>query len=144
MAAITSNFRNFTIADPPPSPPPDPVVVYILTFNSEKWSSKVSCLDGSQPPDDDRGDLGSYSSLSLAQDVGTEWALKQLVDRLERQSPALDTEEEKDDAFDEWERSESTRGDCWFYTIKKGEETLYTQVRKICLYERFRRRSTTD
>ena len=104
----------------------------------------VSLLDGRQPPDEDWGSLGAYQSQSLAQDVGIEWALKQLQDRLERHNPPLETEEDRDAAFDEWEKSESTQGDSWSYTISKGNERLLTMVQKITLYDRHRSRSTND
>lgn len=111
----------------------DPIVAYIVLYRAEEWSERVSLLDGSPPQDDDWGSLGGYRSLSLAQDVGIEWALKQLQDRLERQYPPLETEEDRDIAFDGWDKSESTEGDCWLYTISKGKETLFTQVQRICL-----------
>ena len=99
----------------------------------------VSLLDGGQPPDKDWGSLGSYESPSFAQDVGIEWALKQLQDRLQRHNPPFQNEKDRDAAFDEWEKSESTDGDCWLYTICKGDERLLTQVKKITLYDRFRK-----
>ena len=121
-----------------------PVEVYIVSYDAEEWSGMVSLLDGRQPPDEDWGSLGAYESPSLAQDVGIEWALKQLQDRLEHHNPPLETEEDRDAAFDEWEKSESTQGDFWSYTISKGNERLLTKVQKITLYDRHRSRSTND
>lgn len=99
----------------------------------------ITLLDGTEPPDDDWGTLGAYQSATLAQDTAIEWALKQLQDRLEHQDPPLDTEADRDAAFDEWEKSESRPyDDCWLYTISKGDKTLFTQVQKITLYDRDR------
>ena len=107
---------------------------YIITYNASEWGHMISLLDGTQPPDDDWGTLGAYFSATLAEDTAIEWALKQLVDRLEHQDPPLDTEEEIDAAFDEWERSESRPCDsCWMYTVSKGDKTLFTQVEKHIL-----------
>ena len=104
----------------------------------------MSLLDSRQPPDEDWGSLGAYQSLLLAQDVGIEWTLKQLQDRLERHDPPLETEEDRDAAFDEWEKSESTQGDSWSYTISKGNERLLTKAQKMTLYDRHRSKSTNE
>ena len=99
----------------------------------------VHLLDGTRPPNEEWASLGAYRSQLLAKDVAIEWALKQLQDRLERHNPPFGTEEARDAAFDDWEKSESTPGDdCWLYTISKGDKTLFTQVQSFTLYDRHR------
>ena len=121
-----------------------PIEVYIVSYDAKEWRGTVSLLDGRQPPDADWGSLGAYQSPSLAQDTGIEWALKQLQDRLQRHNPPLEKEEDRDAAFDQWDKSESTQGDSWSYTISKGNERLLTKVQKMTLYDRHRHRSTND
>ena len=77
----------------------------------------------------------------MAQDIGIEWALKQLQDRLNRYSPPLETEKDRDDAFDEWAKSESKEGETWCYVISKGDDRLVIKVQEIVLYDPYRSRS---
>ena len=121
-----------------------PIEIYIVSYNAEEWSEGVSLLDGRKPLDRDWGSLGSYRSSSQAQDVGIEWALKQLQDRLQSHSQPDETEEERDAAFDEWEKTECTQGDSWSYTVSKDNERLLTKVHKITLYDAHRSKSTDE
>lgn len=98
----------------------------------------MTLLDGSRPLEDAWGSLNACQSLSMAQDVGIEWALKQLQDHLSRYSPPLETEKDRDDAFDEWAKSESKEGETWCYTVSKGDDRLVVKVQEIVLYDPYR------
>ncbi len=92
----------------------------------------MTLLNGSEP----RiyyGILGAYGSVSKAQDVGMEWVHKQLRDRLDRYSPFLATEKDKDEAFEDWPKYESEQRGLWSYTISKGDETLVVRAHNITM-----------
>lgn len=91
----------------------------------------MKLLDGSRPRDERHGNLALYRSFSLVQAAGIEWALKQLQDRLDRYSPPLETEEDRDAAFDDWSKHVSEMGTFWSYTISKGNETLVVSAEAI-------------
>ena len=118
-----------------------PIHVYIVSYNAQEWSDRVTLLDGSRPLEDAWGSLNACQSLPMAQDVGIEWALKQLQDHLNRYSPPLETEKDRDDAFDEWAKSESKEGETWCYVVSKGDDRLVVKVQEIVLYDPYRSES---
>ncbi|KAL9136401.1 MAG: hypothetical protein Q9175_002387 [Cornicularia normoerica] len=124
-----------------------PLTIYILSYNAKDWGNGVALLDGSKPRDEFYGTLDPpYRSLSVAQDAGIEWALKQLQDRLDRYDPPLESEKDRDAEFDAWPKSESEPGDndIWSYTISKGNETLVVRAEKFVVYGSYASESDDD
>ena len=104
----------------------------------------MKLLDGSKPRDKYSGSVNTYRSQSEAQDAGIEWALNQFQNRLDRYDPPLETEEDRDAAFEDWPKTESEQGDVWMYTISKGDETLVVKVEKFLVYGSYASRSDDD
>ncbi|CAF9942497.1 hypothetical protein IMSHALPRED_003846 [Imshaugia aleurites] len=113
------------------TPPPEPLTVYILSYNCIDWIPGVFLLDGSKPGEGYFAILNNYRSLSDAQDAGSEWGLKQLQDCLDTYDPPLATDKDRDAAFDEWAISESVQGGVWSYTISKDNERLIVRAEKF-------------
>lgn len=103
-------------------------LIYVLTYDAKDWSNGVALQDGSRPGDAPHGRLAEYQSFEFAQAAGTEWAFKQLQDRLDRYSPPLETERDRDAAFDDWSKYESQRVLSWSYTISKDNEKLVVKA----------------
>lgn len=94
----------------------------------------MTLADGTKPKDEVHGTLASYRSLSHAQalsnaqDAAIEWGLQQLQRRLSTHDPPLETEKDRDAAFDKWAQSKSRQGDNWSYTISKDDEVLIVKA----------------
>ena len=99
--------------------------VFVLTFNASHWNeahipplteTAGTTLCGS--PDSPFGVLGVYHSKSLAERVGEDWAGRQLDNFLDDCNPALETEEERQEARSHWCAGVDPRDDgVWQYSI---------------------------
>ena len=99
--------------------------VCVLTFNASHWNeahipplteTAGTTLCGS--PDSPFGVLGVYHSKSLAERVGEDWAGRQLDNFLDDCNPALETEEERQEARSHWCAGVDPRDDgVWQYSI---------------------------
>lgn len=103
----------------------------------------MSLLDGRPPINEHQGTLGAYPTQSIAEDVAVEWALTQVQNHI-RKDTSLKTEEDRDAAFQEWERSESIQDNYWWCMLSKGAESLLVKAERVVLFDPYHNSGSSD
>ena len=134
---MASNSKAATAAPQkkPSKPAPIKIDIYVISYNARDWSNEVTLSSGREARHVSWGSLDAYDSPSKAQHMGVRWAMQELQNLCERYNIPLSTDEDKHVALKDWQRSESTKGDLWRYSLSNGTERLLVQVDKNVLHD---------